>query len=485
MTEKQINPFNSSESVNGEDVQSNALSDTPVQEAARSLSPEEELQQVRTRIQEGRKISSCAQEEKAKKPRRVWKVLAILLATLLVVEHVALFGIYLSSRGGFGYVGGQFTDAQGERSAEAAKFTQIWEILKNNYYQPLTDEQLWEAAISGTADHLGSPFTHYLNPKQIAAFRQQVSGKYSGIGCTVQFDPKGNIFRLTSIQSGAPADRAGLRAGDILVEIEGKPIREFKTVEELALAVKGEAGTTVHLSIERPSESGARYDFTIERQAIETESVRYNLLPESVGKGIGYLRIREFTEILTHQSIPALQDLVTKQGAKKIIIDLRDNPGGDAGEMSKFLDSILDKGLIATIKGRSGGKAFERSWETQADTAIPVDVEFVILVNRHSASASELFAGCMRDRGRAILIGEQTYGKGVATQSFQLQDGSALNVTTFEYILPKGYHVEGKGLKPDIEVKTPNELRGINVETIDPAKDPMIQRAVQYLETGK
>lgn len=410
--------------------------------------------------------------------KRLKNVLSLCLALLLIGG--SLHGFYklwhLSDAPlPFSIVG------RGEGKPLADKLNQALHLLKQNYYQPVTDEKLVDAAIAGTAGHLGSPFTHYLTQEQVAAFREQVSGHYSGIGTSVQYEADTGNFILTNIQPGSPAAQGGIEEGDILTAVEGRSAREFKNPTELARVVKGPEGTKIHLEIMRPSEQGKRYTFELTRAQIKTQSVLAKTL-EVEGQTYGYVRLREFTQTLADQAVPVLEDLVNQKGLKNIVLDLRNNPGGDAEAMVRLLDAILDEGPIASIEGRLNGQTYHEDWKTEAKAVLPQDVRFVILLNEHSASAAEFFSGALRDRGRATLVGHKTFGKGVATQTFNLKDGSALQITTFEYILPNGDHVEGKGLKPDVAVEPTEAARGKNVETLSLADDAVLQRALEVFK---
>lgn len=421
-------------------------------------------------------------EGRSRRRMRFWRIGALALVAFLLLESMA-FLIYVGwkqSGSKIRYSRGIFAGADAD-AVSVNKMNSIWKILKDNYYQELSDEELWEAMIAGTASHLGSPFTQYMTQAQVQAFRESVSGKYTGIGVTVQYDAQNRQFAITGLQKNSPAREAGLLPGDVITHIDGVPVRDFQTVQDLAKLVRGEEGTTLSLTIQRPSEGGMAHTFQVERREIETESVSYRMLHLDAQKPVGYLHINEFTETLAGQCIPALKEL-TDQGARDIVIDLRNNPGGDAAAMWKVLDAILDAGLIARIQGRTGGKAYEEDWETEDGVEIPRETRFAILLNEHSASASEFFSGALRDRGRAVLVGTRTFGKGVATQTFGLEDGSALNVTTFEYVLPSGEHVEGKGLQPEIAAELPAQLQVLPVDQLKMEEDTVLQAACRYFQ---
>lgn len=369
-----------------------------------------------------------------------------------------------------------------EQLQKLGKLRVIQDIIAKNYYLEVEDGQLWENLISGAVRGVGSPYTRYMSKEEAELLRQSVNGEYYGIGATVHQDEKTKEISLPLINPGSPAEEAGLRNGDIVLAVDDQPIANFANPHELAAVVRGPVNTQVRLKIKRPSEGNAEMEFTITRGPIKTVSAMGRMLSEA--EGVGYLRMREFTKTLPEQTFQALQTLVDA-GAQKVIIDLRNNPGGDAQAMVEILDALLPEGEIATIQGRYNGTNYEEKWESNEEMIFPEDLQFVILVNRYSASASEFFSGVLRDRGRAILIGEKTYGKGSATQTYRLGDGSALNVTTFQYILPNGEALEGEGLHPEIESVLADEFVDYNPELLPPEQDVQLQRALQYIKSGE
>ena len=195
---------------------------------------------------------------------------------------------------------------------------------------------------------------------------------------------------------------------------------------------------------------------------------------------VGYLHLREFTTTLPEQFEAHLTGLI-EQGAEDFIFDLRHNPGGDAWALRQVVDMLLDEAVISRIEGRSEGTNYVESWTSRDGKLVSDDARFMILLSRDSASASELFSGALRDNAGAVLIGEETFGKGSGTISFPLNDGSAANITVFRYLLPKGDVVEGEGLKPDYPIEMSDELLQTSISDIPRDEDPFIQKALELL----
>lgn len=227
----------------------------------------------------------------------------------------------------------------------------------------------------------------------------------------------------------------------------------------------------------RPSES-KDIKFTVIRKKIASVSVKSKMLTPT----IGYVQIREFSAGVSQQFIAAM-DSLQAQGAKNIVFDMRNDSGGLATEVIAMLDYLLPEGTIATIKGRKDGEPFAESWTSNAAMGVPATMRYAILTNGMTASASELFSGCLRDYDKAWLIGEQTFGKGSGTNSYNLADGSAVNITTFLYYLPKGSSIEEVGLTPDQPVTLPETSAGLSIYQMTLEQDTQLGAAISYLET--
>ncbi|NLM14782.1 MAG: S41 family peptidase [Clostridiaceae bacterium] len=418
-----------------------------------------------------------------KRGRPIWTYVLTVLITasitfMLTAGGAILIGVGLVKAGLFG---GQsspnvlsFADDAETREA-VAKLKDTIKILGDNYYEELSDVKILEALVSGVADRIGSRYTMYLTAEQYNMLEESMQGEYVGIGALVMMNRNG-LVEITEVLQGSPAEAAGVRTGDVFLDVDGVDVSEMSTVEEVAAMVKGEEGTIVELLMFRPTE-GRNLTFRIERRRIVNAALNSRMLTDE----IGYIQIREFTGGVAELFAAAIDDL-QGQGAQRLVIDLRNNSGGRADEVIRMLDYILPKMVIATIQGRADGRPFEETWHSDEEMAVPDTMRYAILINGMSASASELFSGCLRDHNKAYLIGEQSFGKGSGTQTFLLPDKSAVNVTTFLYYLPNGESIEEVGLTPDLPVVLPEEAAGLSIHQLTPELDTQLAAALDYLE---
>lgn len=357
---------------------------------------------------------------------------------------------------------------------KAKKLGQMLSAVKNNYYRELTTAEILEAMIAGVPSNLDSPYSYYMTAEEFASMQESNSGHYSGIGARISQNLQGN-FELIDITPDSPAEESGLQPGDIIIAVDGEDSSNFANVTALANSVKGAEGTKVTISIYRPSEA-REFDAELTRRTIESVYITHRMLD----KNIGYLSISEFSSSMPEQFEIALKDLVAK-GAKNIVFDLRNNPGGDAYAVQQVLDMLLPEGVVASVKGRDQGEYFEETWTSRDGQLVPADMKFAVLVNANSASASELFAGAMRDRVGAEIIGQQTFGKGSGTRFYTLEDGSAVNVTIFLYYFPNGETPEKVGITPTIEVELPDSALGKVISRLTPEEDTQLAEAIKVL----
>jgi carboxyl-terminal processing protease len=365
--------------------------------------------------------------------------------------------------------------AADEDTVEAVqKLRTVLKLLGDNYYEKLTDAQLLEAMTSGLVDEIGSRYTMYLTKEQNDQLNSSMSGEYVGIGALVTINKNG-MAEITEILADSPAQEAGIHAGDVFVQVNETDVTAIDAIEEVAIIVKGEAGTDVKLVMYRASE-GRNIEFTVTRRKITNAALSYKMLDN----GLGYVQIRDFSQGVARQFEAAVKDL-TAQGAEHIVFDMRNNSGGRADEVIEMLDFLLPKSTIATVRGRSNGKEFSETWDSDASMGVPDTMRYALLINGNTASAAELFSGCLRDNGKGYLIGEQSFGKGSGTQTYQLDDGSAINVTIFLYYLPNGESIEEIGLEPDLEVELPAEVAGLSISQLTIEQDTQLAAAIQYL----
>lgn len=366
---------------------------------------------------------------------------------------------------------------QDEKDVPSAdKILSILQILKDNYYRELSTKELLEAMSRGVPSSLDSRYTYYLTPEENAAIEEEMSGEYSGIGCTVMLR-EGQGFELVDPVPGGPAEKAGIKNGDYLRKVNGKDATRFTNSQELVKEVRGKEGTTVTLGIYRPSEN-KDYEFTITRSKVVTQQVK----SRKIDAKTAVVEIREFSNNLYSQFEPVMKDL-SAAGIKDIVFDMRNNPGGDARALRECLDLLLDEGPICSIIGRQDGKQFVEKWSTSKGK-LADGMRYAVLMNQNTASAAELFSGCLRDRLQVPLIGTKSYGKGSGTVSWSLEDGSAVNVTIFRYFLPKAEAIEGEGLHPSEEVLLPDSALTKSLHDLQEKEDTQLAKALDYFKSN-
>jgi carboxyl-terminal processing protease len=344
-------------------------------------------------------------------------------------------------------------------------YRDVWDIIRQEYYGDIPDLQtIIHGAIRGSLQTLGDEYTSFIEPRIAAIINEDASGEFQGIGAYVRMRDDGKL-EIAGIIPNTPAEAAGLKSGDRVLEVDGQSIVGYSIYEAIAL-IRGPAGTQVTLLIERPGQEET-FEVTITRARIEIPLVETKMLEGN----IAYIRLMDFSATATRQMTNALADLLDRR-PKGLILDLRDNPGGWLDQALNVADLFLDKGIIAIERTKEKEEVF-RSRDGGPAESIPL----VVLVNGGSASASEIVAGAIQDRGRGILIGEPTVGKGSVQRPYRLRDGSELRVTIAHWFTPNSRAINRQGLTPDIEVPWP--------EDAGPEEDPQLDRAVEYLLTGK
>lgn len=410
-------------------------------------------------------------------------ILVILVTMALTFALTVGAGVFVLLQAGVSLLPGSPSQSLGiqfatDESTQAAlaKFRSVYDTLDKNYYKDLSDAEMLAAMTSGLVNEMDSPYTMYLDAEQTQQIADSMSGNYVGIGAIVSFNAASQV-EITEVVEDSPAEAADLRAGDIFIAVNGQSVERIQDVNQLAILVRGEAGTEVELEMFRPSAS-RRFTIKVERRSITTASVSHRMLDPQTG----YVRISEFSTGVADLFIRAVEDLKA-QGARHIVFDLRNNSGGLANEVIDMLDYLLPKTTIARIEGRQDGKAFAQEWTSAASMGVPADMRYAILINEFSASASELFTGCLRDLDLAEVIGTQSFGKGSGTLTFNLADGSSVNVTNFLYYLPGGSSIEGVGLVPDETVELPEQAAGKSIPQLTAEDDTQLAAAVSYLKT--
>lgn len=316
--------------------------------------------------------------------------------------------------------------------------------LIDRYYlrgDELKEKDLETYLLKGYVSGLKDPYSVYYNKKETEELFEMTTGEYSGVGAVMSQNVETGIITINNVYKDSPASEAGLKEGDILYKVDGKEIAG-QDLSKVVGKIKGKEGTKVTLTVLRGEEQ-KEVEMTATRRKIEAQTVEYEMKED----GIGYLRITEFDNVTLEQFNSALEDLKS-QGMKGLVVDLRSNPGGSLKTVCGILDAILPEGTVVYTKDKNGKKETFTS-----DEEHKLELPMTVLVDSMSASASEIFAGAVKDYGTATLVGTTTYGKGVVQQLFQLKDGTCLKLTISEYFTPKGRNIDGKGITPDVEVK--------------------------------
>lgn len=346
-------------------------------------------------------------------------------------------------------------------------FWEVWDLVQDNFYGELPDMQgVTYAAIGGMLSTLDDEYTAFMEPDVAAVLAEDATGEFEGIGAFVSMDEAGKLEIVGTFEEG-PAKRAGILAGDRVLEVGGISIVGSSLYEAIGL-IRGPTGTEVTLLIERAG-TPEPFEVTVTRARLEIPVVEVEMRDD----GVGYIRLYEFSAPASARMEDGLEELLA-QYPHGIVFDLRGNPGGWLDQAVEVSDLFLDDGVIVVERWSDGN---EQKFEADPGD-VGEDVSLVVLVNGGSASAAEIVAGALQDRERAILIGEPTFGKGSVQRLFTLSDGSELRVTSALWFTPNDRAIHGQGLTPDIKVPWPEE-------DLEPDADPQLERAIEYLLTGE
>lgn len=318
------------------------------------------------------------------------------------------------------------------------KMKKIEMVIDNYFYQEETDKELLiEDVYKGMVMSLGDIYSTYYSEEELQDLMEQTEGIYFGIGAYVSLDQESGYAKISGVIEGTPAEEADLRSDDIIYMVDGESAYGLELTEVVAM-IKGEEGTTVHLTLIRDGEKDYVEKDVVRRQ-IESPTVNYELYED----GVGYIQITEFDDVTTDQFTEALA-VLREQGMKGMLLDLRSNPGGNLTTVVDICRMLLPEGLIVYTEDRNGSRK-----EYTCDGAREIDMPMVVLINGYSASASEILAGAIKDYGIGTLLGTTTYGKGIVQQVVSLKDGSAVKLTVSSYFTPSGTNIHGVGIEPD------------------------------------
>lgn len=323
----------------------------------------------------------------------------------------------------------------------------------------------------GVMQSLGDPYSEYYSEEEFKALNEQTAGEFGGIGVEVTLNENGLIEIVAPIK-GTPGDKAGLRTGDIITHIEGEAVNGYSLNEAVTL-MRGEPNTDVNITILRGTGDSQKVkDFKITRAIIEVESVHSQMLENN----IGYVLLTGFQERTASDFENAVDDLIS-QGAKSLILDLRNNPGGLLDQTVEIADYLMDQSTVISVRYKD-----ESQNEDIRVSDGKIDLPMVTLINGGSASASEVLSGALQDNKRSVLVGELSFGKGIIQQIYPINNNGkkeGVKLTVAEFYTPNGNQIHGVGISPDYEVEIPEGVTMIGIENLE--EDTQLQKAIELL----
>lgn len=350
---------------------------------------------------------------------------------------------------------------------DTGKLDRLENLIQERYIGEADGEAMEDAAAAAMVKATGDRWSYYIPASQYEAHKEQSENAYVGIGITIQQAEDGSGFLIVMVNQNGPAQQAGIQVNDLLIAVEDQDVREM-TADQVRELIRGEAGTKVSLTVMR---QGEHQTLAVERRRIESAVATGQMLAD----GIGLVKINNFDERCASESIAAIQKL-QQEGAKKIIFDVRNNPGGYAEELVKLLDYLLPEGDLFRSVSYDGTEKVDTS---DADC---LDMPMAVLINGSSYSAAEFFAAALQEYQAATIVGEPTVGKGVYQTTISLGDGSAVALSTGKYFTPKGNSLTDVGVIPDVRVDVDEETaEKIYYGTLGYADDLQIQAAIQVL----
>lgn len=364
------------------------------------------------------------------------KTVINLIVVLSLVASLALsFGAGYIMGGGISLAPGEGLDV----------IEQAWNIIFRDYVDRdrLDARQLSQAAIEGMVEVMDDPYTSYLDAEAYQLSSTSIEGEFEGIGAHVTI--KDGELTIVAPIADSPADKAGIRAGDVILEVDGQPTAEM-SLAEAVLKIRGAEGTTVRLLVRHQGDTEPE-EIEIVRAKIELPSIRYEMRGD-----VAYISITHFSKRTSEELSPVLES-ITQQQAAGIILDLRHNPGGSLEAVVDVASRFLAEGVVVSVEDNQK----KRTPIEVEPNGMVIDLPMVVLVDNYSASGSEVLAGALQDYGRATIAGTKTYGKGSVNILRRLKDGSGLYITTARWLTPSGRRIEGEGLSPDYELELVGE----------------------------
>lgn len=353
-------------------------------------------------------------------------------------------------------------------SSVEGKLDEIQTLMETYYLEDIDTEQVEDFLYKGAVAGLGDIYAAYYTEEEYQSMIDSTNGSYYGIGVEISQNMTTGIITISRVFEGSPAEEAGLLPGDVIYMIGDTEVTG-EDLNKVVSLIKGEEFTTTTVTVAREGEKDY-LEVEVERRTIEVPTVESEMLDGN----IGYIAITSFDDVTTEQFLTAL-DTLESQGMEKLIVDLRNNGGGLVSSVCAILDRLLPEGLIVYTEDKYGNREEEYS-----DAENYFDKPLAVLVNGNSASASEIFAGAIKDYGIGTLVGTTTYGKGIVQKIYPLSDGTAVKLTVSKYYTPNGNNIHGIGIEPDVIVELDESLE--NQVTVSKEEDNQLQAAIEVLE---
>ncbi len=407
-----------------------------------------------------------------KKPKERFKLGCGVVAFIIIVV-IIITAISSSLMTAYSIYSTDFSEGDDKIQIFERKLSQINDLLDEYYFYDVDETEMMENAVAAYVEGLDEPYTHFYDKEEFESFTQELEDTYVGVGIVISASQNGYIEVVAPFE-GSPAYKAGILPGDIIYKVNGTEYTAQSMDAAVSVIRGGKEGTTVDITVIR---EGKELMFTVERGSISSESVTTEMLDNN----IGYVRISSFN---THEA-GSKQDTYTefkekvgalkKAGMKKMIIDLRDNPGGALDVVCNIADMLVPEGVITYMQYKDGEREDFMSDKNE------MNIPMAVLINEHSASASEVLTGCLKDYKKATVIGKTSFGKGVVQTIFPFPDGTGMSMTIANYFSPNGVCIHGTGIAPDIEVDLPEEYEYYYASAVPREDDTQLQKAIEVL----
>ena len=397
---------------------------------------------------------------KEEKNQRIYKVVMLVILTVLITAIITTVAVYNA----LSNTKVKYITTSGDNSKISKTLQYYKSFIQEKYFGEMDEDKMLESAIKGYVEGLGDEYSEYITKEEMEDYMADATGKYVGIGVYISNNTKTNQIVVLAPMEGSPAQKAGIKSGDVISKVDGI---EYKGEElsEASSKMKGEEGTKVKIEITRDEQ---KIELEVERKTIKVNHVEGKVLDNN----IGYIQISTFDDGCYEEFKEKYNELSSKN-IKSLIIDLRNNGGGIVDESINIADMMVDKDKTLLITAAKGGK----EETTKSKTQKVIDMPIVFLVNEHTASASEILTVAVKENLENVkVVGTKTYGKGVIQSIFTLSDGSGIKLTTNEYYTPNHNTINKVGITPDYEIEFPS---GESIYSIDEEKDPQLQKAIE------